>query len=304
MIYFKHMNGKIKIGIFFILGLFVFGTAFHTLAAVKDTDVDGLSDEAETSIYHTDPLVFDTDGDSRSDGDEVIEGTDPLDTESSVLATLSREDPGLLGTPEKFAWYVGRSSGILAFVLLTGVVVFGLIQSSRAFIKIVPGATIYETHRFISWLALGTVILHASSFFFDNFMKMQVFEAIVPFVLSREFQTTLGFNIGTSVAFGIIAFYLVLILIFTSEFRAKLSPKVWRAIHYISASAYVLFVLHGFMSGTDSNEWWMRTMYILSLGMVLLLILVRILFRNIVPAVRTWQKNRSESAGVTPEQHL
>jgi len=292
------MNGKHRIVTF---SLVVFSAlTFHTyvtFGAMKDTDVDGLSDEAEINTYQTDPLLFDTDGDGRGDGDEILDGTDPLDPESSQIAILTRPDPGLLGTPEKFAWYTGRASGILAFVLLTGVVVFGLVISSRAFTKFIPGTTAYETHRFISWLALGTVILHSSSFFFDNFMKMKVVEALVPFVITRDFQTTLGFNVGLTVTLGIIAFYFLLILIFTSEYRSHIHPKVWRVIHYLSAGAYIFFILHGFLTGTDSKEWWMQALYATSASLVFFLILVRILSRNFIPAVRTWYK---EKIGETP----
>lgn len=288
------MNGKHKIlalffGILLILP-FQYKVAF---GALKDTDVDGLTDEAEMTVYHTDPNVSDTDGDGTSDGQEVLDGTDPLDKGSSSLQALSKEDPGLLGSSEKFAWYLGRASGILAFILLTGTVVFGLVISSRAFNKLIPGTVSYETHRFISFLALAVVVLHFSSFFFDAFMKMQVVEALVPFVLTRPFKTTLGFDMGFSTTLGILAFYCIMILVFTSEFRSKMKPKVWRTIHYISAVSYFLFVLHGFMSGTDSGTWWMRMLYSISLGLVFILVLTRILSRNLIPSIRAWWKNKT-----------
>ncbi|MEI8096773.1 MAG: ferric reductase-like transmembrane domain-containing protein [Candidatus Moraniibacteriota bacterium] len=296
------MNGKHKIILFSFLAFFVLGFHAHTaFGIVKDSDVDGLSDDAETTVYHTDPLVFDTDGDGVGDGQEVLDGTDPLDKNSSSLAAIIVQDPGLLGSPVKFAWYLGRASGILAFTLLSGVVIFGLIMSSRAFNKFVPGATVYETHKFISWLALATVILHFSSFFFDSFMKLKVVEALVPFSLSRSFPTAMGYDMGLSVALGVIAFYLMLILIFTSEFRSKISPKVWRAIHYISAIAYFLFIAHGFLTGTDSKEWWMRALYATSASTVFVLILIRILSRNLIPSIRAWWKSKTEGADVPLE---
>lgn len=288
------MNGKHKRVTLFLSILFVLGFGTHfAFGAIKDTDVDGLSDESEVNMYQTDPLVFDTDGDGVGDGQEVLDGTDPLDKNSSSIAMLSIQDPGLLGSSQKFAWYLGRASGILAFTLLTGVVVFGLMMSSRAFNKFIPGAIIYETHRFLSWLALATVVLHFSSFFFDSFMKLNIMEALVPFTMSRDFPTALGYNMGLTVALGVIAFYLMLILIFTSEFRSKMSPKTWRAIHYVSAVAYFLFIAHGFLTGTDSTEWWMRALYATSASMVFFLILIRILSRNLIPSIRAWWKNKA-----------
>lgn len=295
MLYFKNMNGKRKFATFFLSVLFALSFGVHsTEGALKDTDADGLSDDAEINIYHTDPFVFDTDGDGVGDGQEVLDGTDPLDKNSSSLTALSIQDPGLLGSSQKFAWYLGRASGILAFILLTGVVVFGLIMSSRAFNKFVPGAAIYETHRFISWLALATVILHFSSFFFDSFMQLKVMEALVPFSMARNFPTALGYNMGIAVSLGTIAFYLMLVLIFTSEFRSKMSPKTWRAIHYISASAYILFIMHGFLTGTDSKEWWMKALYATSASLVFFLILIRIASRNLIPSIRAWWKSKTE----------
>lgn len=291
------MNGRHKIFAVLFMALLVFSLDTHFAdAAIKDSDVDGLSDDAEINQYHTNPQVFDTDNDGRGDGDEILDSTDPLDKESSRIATLSAPDPGIFGSPQKFAWYLGRASGILAFILLSGVVIFGLIISSRAFIKVVPGALAYEVHRFIAWLALATIILHASSFFFDDFLRLHAVEALVPFVLSRDFKTALGFDIGNSVALGIISFYLVIILIFTSEFRAKMSAKVWRRIHYTSFIAYILFLLHGFMSGTDSEEWWMLALYGFSFSVVALLVLIRIVFRTIIPKWREWRiKNKNET---------
>jgi DMSO/TMAO reductase YedYZ heme-binding membrane subunit len=129
---------------------------------------------------------------------------------------------------------------------------------------------------------------------------MKVVEALVPFILSRSFQTTLGFNMGFTVALGIIAFYGMVILIFTSQFRSKMSPKVWRGIHYLSSISYLLFVAHGFMTGTDSPQWWMRALYATSISIVFFLVLIRVLSRNFIPSVRLWWKSRKEGGENLP----
>lgn len=289
----KHIYEKI---VFVALALVIFLAPESVFAAVKDSDVDGLSDDGEISIYLTDPNVYDTDGDRVGDGEEVLDGTNPLDSENSRLAAISGESFGIFGDPDKFAWYFARATGILSFILLSIVVIHGLIISSRAFIRRYPPAIALETHRFLSWVALGTVILHFSSFFFDDFLRISVPEMLIPFLLERDFRTVLGFDIGKTTGIGIIAFYLILILIFTSEFRSKMSTRVWRTIHYSSFVAYPLFLLHGILSGTDSREWWMQAIYIVSGTAVSTLILIRIVFRNIMPKIRARQVSRDALA--------
>jgi hypothetical protein len=57
-----------------------------------DTDDDGLSDIAETTVFGTNPLVADTDGDGISDGAEYLAGTNP--TNSDLVA-----NPDSVNTP-------------------------------------------------------------------------------------------------------------------------------------------------------------------------------------------------------------
>lgn len=284
----ENMRSRFGSASYIMVALFLFGIFFlpsQASAVVKDSDVDGLSDEGEVATYFTDPSVYDTDGDGIGDGEEVMVETDPLDVKSSPFA-VPEPGFGIFGDPAKFAWYFARATGILSFILLTIVVIHGLVISSRAFIRVYPAAIALETHRFLSWVALGTVVLHFGSFLFDDFMRMSFAEIFVPFLLQRDFKTLLGYDIGAVTALGIIAFYLIVILILTSEFRSRMSAKLWRTIHYSSFVAYPLFLIHGILTGTDSREWWMQAMYAVSGVLVSALIVTRIVFRNILPKIR------------------
>jgi predicted ferric reductase len=240
--------------IFFALLIVFMGLTVSTpiQAALKDSDADGLTDKAEIEIYLTSPINADTDSDGIDDGSEILNTTNPL--EKNIQADASSDS--------KLAWYIGRASGILAFILLTLVVVNGLLMSTRTAFRVMPPALNYEMHRFFSWMAIITVIGHFVSFTFDGFFHLTFFEGLVPFLLQRDFTSSLGYGFNFSVGIGIIAFYGILTLVVTSELRRFGFPlKKWRALHYTSFLAYILFLVHGIMAGSDSMSWWMMWIY-------------------------------------------
>lgn len=265
-----------------LLGSSFFLSVSSSQAALQDSDFDNLTDESEKNIYGTDPNVFDTDGDGVGDGEEVVSGTNPLDPQSSHIVELARPDPGIFGKQSQRVWYFARATGIFAFLLLSFVTIYGLVMSSQAFRKIIPGAVAFEIHRTLAFMALGSVVLHIASFFFDEYFSMTLAEAFVPGVLKRTYTSVLGYDMRVAVALGIAGLYFMLLLILTSHFRSRISPKTWRTTHYISFIAYLAFVAHGITAGTDSKELWMQILYAVSFSIVMVLILVRIISRNIL----------------------
>jgi hypothetical protein len=67
---------------------------------VRDSDADGLSDEAEVLTHHTDPDNADTDGDGHFDGQEVLEGTDPFQADLGFQLFCR-----LVSTNLQFSWF-------------------------------------------------------------------------------------------------------------------------------------------------------------------------------------------------------
>jgi predicted ferric reductase len=271
---------KIFIALLFLSTVF----ALPADGAVKDSDADGLTDQAEIEIYLTNPSEADTDIDGIDDSAEILNETNPLKAESATSDN------------SKLSWQIGRASGILAFILLTIVVVNGLLMSTRALFRIVPPAFNYETHRFLSWMATLAVIGHFISFIFDDFLKLTLGESLIPFLLVRDFPSRLGFSLTWTIGLGVIAFYGILALVITSELRRFGFPvKKWRALHYTSFLAYVLFLIHGITAGTDSREWWMIWMYSLSGVLVVGLTAVRI-----YTAIKKKRSTSSKQATPTP----
>ncbi len=234
-------------------------------ASVKDTDADGLTDQAEQSVYLTDPANPDTDGDGTTDSTEILRGTNPLYAEYATHTSERLLD----ATEPSLAWYIGRASGIVAFILLTIVVVNGLLMTTRLVFTLFPPALNYDMHRFFSHMAWIAVVGHFVSFFFDSYFRLTIAEALIPFFLVREFSSHLGYDLRWAVGIGVVALYGILALVITSELKGRgISLKKWRALHYSSFLTYLLFLGHGYFAGSDSRSWWMLWLYGLSATLV------------------------------------
>lgn len=244
-------------------------------AVLKDTDVDGVTDEAENTIYLTDPNNHDTDSDGYEDGYEIANATNPLDPNNSPLSIAQKiptEEPEV-----PMAWYIARASGILAFILFSIVVINGLLMTTRLVFKLLPPALNYEMHTFLSYMGFIVTIGHVVALTFDSYFKLSVIEAIVPFMVVRKFLSPMGFDLQWTLGIGSLAFYSMITLIITSQMKGKLLKlKVWRIIHYASFPAYFLFLAHGIFSGSDTKTWWMIWMYGVSGTIVLSLVIIRI----------------------------
>lgn len=265
-----------------IVSIFIMPTFVNAQEApLKDTDLDGISDTAETTIYKTDPTKPDTDGDGVLDYQEIIDKTNPLDKNSSKLLNAKQaQDAPIISLNSPYMWFIGRISGIASFIMFTVVICFGLLMTSKILLKyraMMPSDAL-DTHMFTAtFVAFSLLIIHIISFIFDDYIKLKIPEIFIPFLLKRELMSSLNFNLSLPVALGVISFYLAIVLLVTSHLRNKIvSNAVWRKIHYSSFLFYILFVIHGITAGTDTKEPWMLLIYSTSVILVVGLILLKI----------------------------
>ena len=114
------MNKNKNLAKIFLIGaiLVTVGASFLSVKAQtsikKDSDLDGISNEAEVNIYKTDPNKADTDGDDVMDYQEILDKTNPLDPNSKVNTNTN---------DKQIFWFIGRVAGISAFIMFTVVVV-------------------------------------------------------------------------------------------------------------------------------------------------------------------------------------
>lgn len=113
--------------------LIVVGAAFTSLqaaAALKDSDADGVTDQAESETYFTDPFDPDTDSDNVPDGDEIIHHSDPLSKEANPLQAIEQSFPEEPLPAWLLTWLA--SIGTLTGASITGLAISALVRKKRS----------------------------------------------------------------------------------------------------------------------------------------------------------------------------
>jgi hypothetical protein len=140
-------------------------------------------------------------------------------------------------------WYITRSAGWVAYLLLWLSMVWGLAVPSRLFDRILPRLFTFEVHEFISLLAVGFTGLHMVILLFGSYMPYSLTQLLVPFI-----STYRPFWIGI----GILATYCILLVTVTYYIRGRIGAAAFRAIHVYSLIGFAGAAVHGLLSGTDS----------------------------------------------------
>ena len=146
-------------------------------------------------------------------------------------------------------WYTARSSGVVAWIMLTAGVVLGLALSTRVFGKRPRPNWLLDLHRFLGGAAVVFTGMHLLSLFLDSFVTFGPTELFLPFASSYR---------PSAVAWGVVAVYLLITVEVTSLLRKHLSKRAWRATHFLSFPLFVLASVHAITAGTDSNTPWLR----------------------------------------------
>ncbi len=141
-------------------------------------------------------------------------------------------------------WYTARASGIVAWVLLTASVLWGLALSTRVLGRRPRPNWMLDLHRFLGGVAVIVTGAHLASLVADSWVHVGPTELLVPFTGSYR---------PTAVAWGVVAFYLLLAVEVTSLLRRHLSRPAWRAVHLLSFPLFVLATAHGITAGTDKG---------------------------------------------------
>ena len=165
-------------------------------------------------------------------------------------------------------WYVTRSTGTVAQVLLTISVVLGVMSSVRFSAgPRWPRFAIDSLHRDTSLLAIAFVVVHVVTTVLDGFAPVSLIDGIIPF---RSPYRPLWLGLGT------VSFDLMIALVVTSLLRRRLGYRPWRLIHWLAYVSWPVAVLHGLGTGSDAKSAWLLGLTIVCVAAVLVAVLMRI----------------------------
>lgn len=165
-------------------------------------------------------------------------------------------------------WYVARASGLVAWVAMTGSVLWGVLLATRVLRSIDNSAWLQELHRWLGGTALIMTGLHMLSLMLNNWAHFSLAQVLIPLAAAYR---------PWPVALGIVAFYLLIAVYGSSLLRSRMPRRFWKPLHYASYAAVVLVSFHAGFAGTDVGAWGYRMVAFTLLGLSTVAVLVRVL---------------------------
>jgi predicted ferric reductase len=179
----------------------------------------------------------------------------------NMAGSLSGESP-------KIYWYLSRATAFVSLSILWISMALGLGMTNKM-ARLWPGAPAsFAIHEYVSLLGLAFALFHALVLLGDHYINFTVAQIFMPF-------STVDYR-PTWVGIGQIGFYVWLIVALSFYIRSSIGKKTWRILHYLSFAMYVMGLLHGLFSGTDSTANWAQWYYWVSGGSLLFLLIHRI----------------------------
>lgn len=171
-------------------------------------------------------------------------------------------------TSNPAAWYAARAGGVVAYVLLTTVVLLGLQMSGRRRSKRWPRIAIEDLHRFAAFAAGSFVVIHILAIAIDSYLPFSLQSLVVPFISKYR---------PTWVGIGIVSAELMLAVAIANRLRGRvLSYSAWRKTHYATFAVWAGATVHGIASGTDRGSVWLIGLEVVAAGAVVAMIAWRV----------------------------
>ena len=154
----------------------------------------------------------------------------------------------MLATSSTTLWYTTRATGIVALVLLTMALAFGILTAGRVRSRSWPAVMQSELHKRVSIMAMVFLALHVLTAVLDTYVHLGWASIVVPFSSSYQPLWT---------GLGAVAVDLMIAVAVSSALRQRISARTWRGIHWLAYGSWPVAMAHALGEGTDGFKLWM-----------------------------------------------
>ena len=180
-------------------------------------------------------------------------------------------------------WYVARSSGIVAWALASTSVIWGLLLSTRLLDRKPSPKWLLDLHRYLGGLTVVFTGVHLVGLVADSYVHFDLAALLLPY--ASEWKPG-------PVAWGIVAFYLLVAVQVTSLLMKRISRRLWHGVHLLSYLLFWSAAIHGATSGTDAAN----PVYVVGSIAAIVTVLFLTLYRALLPG----RSGRSRRIAASP----
>lgn len=147
-------------------------------------------------------------------------------------------------------WYASQATGVVSLLMFTLVMLLGAAVAGQGRLPGLPRFGVVALHRSISLLALAFLAVHIGTAVLDSYVHISVVSVFVPFASAYQ---------PLWIGLGAVAIDLMLALTISSLLRARIDPRLWRAVHWTAYACWPLAIAHtialGAGRGTAQDGW-------------------------------------------------
>jgi DMSO/TMAO reductase YedYZ heme-binding membrane subunit len=142
-------------------------------------------------------------------------------------------------------WYLSRASGMVAWIILGITCLWGILLITRMLKPADRPAWLLDLHRYLGVLSIVATGAHMAALIGDNYVYFSWRELLLP--NASPWKTT-------AITWGVLGFYLLLIIQVSSWAMKRMPRKLWHGIHLLSYLLFAMVTVHGFLVGSASSN--------------------------------------------------
>jgi methionine sulfoxide reductase heme-binding subunit len=146
-------------------------------------------------------------------------------------------------------WITSRAAGIVALVLASLGVAFGLLMATKLLRR--RGPDLIAVHEILSLSTIVAIVVHGAALLGDQYLHPSIADISVPFVSGyKTVWTTTGIIAGWGLVLLGVSYYV----------RRWIGAARWRSLHRLTVLAWAAGLVHALGEGTDAGQVWFLAM--------------------------------------------